>query len=308
MRTHAMGEMTVKEIREYLKTNQTIILPYGVVEQHGYHLPLSMDIHNAEVPSYALAEKLGCIVAPPLNYCFSGGQLPGTINVRPTTFCAMVCDIVESLANQGFLNILIFPGHGGTESLDQLRESLRILKWLNPALEKVMIMILRRGEFWQRPKEPGMTGSDFHAGDAETSLMLAYRRNLVQLDQLELDEKELAERMRHDQDAYQICTTLSGKPQEIATTRQRPEIKVGVMGYPEYATAERGVENLEKSITPMAEMLKQAIAEAERTEKAENASRRNRRFSAETATKPVREAPGALGLFHWNSSRAKPLT
>ena len=56
-----------------------------------------------------------------------------------------------------------------------------------------MIMILRRGEFWQRPKEPGMTGSDFHAGDAETSLMLAYRRNLVQLDQLELDEKELAE-------------------------------------------------------------------------------------------------------------------
>ena len=164
MRTHAMGEMTVKEIREYLKTNQTIILPYGVVEQHGYHLPLSMDIHNAEVPSYALAEKLGCIVAPPLNYCFSGGQLPGTINVRPTTFCAMVCDIVESLANQGFLNILIFPGHGGTESLDQLRESLRILKWLNPALEKVMIMILRRGEFWQRPKEPGMTGSDFHAG------------------------------------------------------------------------------------------------------------------------------------------------
>ena len=35
MRTHAMGEMTVKEIREYLKTNQTIIPPYGVVEQHG---------------------------------------------------------------------------------------------------------------------------------------------------------------------------------------------------------------------------------------------------------------------------------
>jgi creatinine amidohydrolase/Fe(II)-dependent formamide hydrolase-like protein len=37
-----MGEMTVKEIREYLKTNKTIIVPYGVVEQHGYHLPLSI--------------------------------------------------------------------------------------------------------------------------------------------------------------------------------------------------------------------------------------------------------------------------
>ena len=254
MRTHAMGEMTVKEIREYLKTNKTIIVPYGVVEQHGYHLPVSMDIHNAEVPAYVLAEKIGCIVAPPLNYCFSGGQLPGTINVRPTSFCAIMCDIVESLASQGFENILIYPGHGGTESLDQLRESLRILKWL---------MVLRRGDHWHRERDPRMSGEDFHAGDAETSLMLAYRKHLVQLDQLELDEPELAEWMRHDQNAYQLCTSLSGKKQEIVTTRQRPEIKVGVMGYPEFATAERGVENVEKAISLMADMVKEAIAQAD---------------------------------------------
>lgn len=262
-----MGEMTVKEVREYLKTNKTIILPYGVVEQHGYHLPLSMDIHNAEIPAFNLAEKLGCIVAPTLNYCFSGGQLPGTINVRPTTFCAMVCDIVEALARQGFENILIYPGHGGSESLAQLKESLRILKWLNPELEKTLIMVLRRGDFWQRPKEPGQTGNDNHAGDAETSLMLAYRKELVQLENLEMDEPELAERMRHDQDAYQICTTLTGQPQEIATTRQRAEVKVGVMGYPEYASAERGVENVESAITPMAEMIKKAIADADENRK-----------------------------------------
>lgn len=267
MRTHAMGEMTVKEIREYLKTNKTIIVPYGVVEQHGYHLPVSMDIHNAEVPAYELAKKLDCIVAPPLNYCFSGGQLPGTINVRPTSFCAIMCDIVESLASQGFENILIYPGHGGSESLAQLKEALRILKWLNASLEKVMIMILRRGDHWMRPKDPRMSGADFHAGDSETSLMLAYRNHLVQLDQLELDEPELAERMRHDQDAYQICTTLSGQPQEISTTRQRPEIKVGVMGYPELATAERGRENVENAIAPMAEMVKKAIAQADENRK-----------------------------------------
>ena len=196
MRTHAMGEMTVKEIREYLKTNKTIIVPYGVVEQHGYHLPVSMDIHNAEVPSYVLAEKLGCIVAPPLNYCFSGGQLPGTINVRPTSFCAIMCDIVESLAAQGFENILIYPGHGGSESLAQLKEALRILKWLNSSLEKVMIMILRRADFWSRPPDERRTGGDFHAGDSETSLMLAYRKHLVRLDEMELDEPALAEPLR----------------------------------------------------------------------------------------------------------------
>ena len=50
--------------------------------------------------------------------------------------------------------------------------------------------------------------------------------------------------------------------------RQRPEIKVGVMGYPEFATAKRGRENQEKSLTPMAEIIRKAIAQAEKTRKA----------------------------------------
>lgn len=269
MRTHAMGEMTVKEVREYLKHNQTIIFPYGVVEQHGYHLPLSMDIHNAEVPAYELAKKLGCIVAPCLNYCFSGGQLPGTINVKPTNFCNMVCDIVESLAGQGFLNILIYPGHGGSESLVILKESLRILKWMNPALEPVMIVFLRRGDFWTRPPAVNAeeSGNDFHAGEAETSLMMAYRPDLVRMDELAMDEPELAKLMRCDQDGYQVKTSLSGLPQEIVTTRQRPEIEVGVMGYPESSSAEIGRRDVESAIERMVPVLQKAIAVADAARK-----------------------------------------
>jgi len=132
MQTVKMGEMTVGELQQYLKTNRTIILPYGVVEQHGHHLPLDTDIRNAEILGAKLAEKLGCIVAPTLNYCFSGGMLTGTVNVKPNTFSNMMGEIVESLTLQGFENILILPGHGGSESLLHLKESLRILKWLNP--------------------------------------------------------------------------------------------------------------------------------------------------------------------------------
>ena len=46
MATVKMGAMTVQEVRTYLKTKRTIIFPYGVVEQHGYHLPLDTDIRN----------------------------------------------------------------------------------------------------------------------------------------------------------------------------------------------------------------------------------------------------------------------
>ena len=117
-----MGEMTVAEVNAYLQCNKTIILPYGVVEQHGYHLPLDTDIRNAEIMSLKIAEQLGCIVAPTLNYCFSGGLLTGTINVKPNTFCLLVGEIIESLARQGFENIIINPGHGGSESMFALKE------------------------------------------------------------------------------------------------------------------------------------------------------------------------------------------
>lgn len=259
---HAMAEMTVKEVREYLKHNQTIIFPYGVVEQHGYHLPLSMDIHNAEIPAYALAEELGCIVAPTLNYCFSGGMLPGTINVRPNNFSNFVCDIVESLAMQGFRNILIFPGHGGSESLLHLKESLRIQKWMNPALHEVMILFLRRSDYSERARN-AVLERDYHAGLTETSLMLAYRPELVRMDELEMDEPAIAELMREDPDAYQERTTFSGLKAEIVNTRQRPEIQVGVMGYPEKASAELGRQNHEEFIAKAVPVLKKAIADAD---------------------------------------------
>ncbi len=258
---HAMAEMSVKEVREYLKHNQTIIFPYGVVEQHGYHLPLSTDIHNAEVLAYALAEKLDCIVAPCLNYCFSGGMLPGTINVKPNNFSNMVCDIVESLVLQGFLNILIVPGHGGSESLLHLKESLRIQKWLNPALHKAMILFLRRNDFSERSKQ-SLAEHDWHAGKAETSMILANRPNLAMLDQLEMDTPEIAEMLRDDPDAYQKRTTFSGLRAEVCNTVQRPEIKVGVMGYPEKASVEIGRMNLDDAVRTMVPPLQKAIEKA----------------------------------------------
>jgi len=154
-----------------------------------------------------------------------------------------------------------------------------------------MIMILRRGDHWSAPEDPRMKGgADFHAGRSETSLMLAYRNNLVQMDQMELDEPALAERMRHDQDAYQICTTLSGQPQEIATTRQRPEIKVGVMGYPELASAEFGKLAVESAIAPMAEMVKKAIADADENRKS------GKRIEVKSPVLVVEEGSDAIAI------------
>ena len=97
MKNHQLGMMTVEEVTNYLKNNKTIILPYALAEQHGYHMPLDTDLRNCNELAARLAERLDCVIAPTLNYCFSGGQLPGTINIKPNTFSNLVGEIIESL-------------------------------------------------------------------------------------------------------------------------------------------------------------------------------------------------------------------
>ena len=260
MKTVKMGEMTVNELQEYLKTNQTIILPYGVVEQHGYHLPLDTDIRNAEIMGAKLAQKLGCIAAPTLNYCFSGGMLTGTINVKPNTFANLVGEIIESLALQGFKNIIILPGHGGSESLYHLKESLRILKWLNPSLRNTMIMMVSLWDFsptWLKL----FKARDYHAANAETSLIKYWTPEIVRK-KVVLDKPAVAEMLRDDPDSFQKRTSFTGLSHEIPFTEQRAEVKVGVMGYPEEASAATGKKINDEILKHAVPALKKAIASA----------------------------------------------
>lgn len=238
MKTHRMGEMTVKELQDYLKTSKTIILPYGVVEQHGYHLPLDTDIRNAEVMGGKLAEALDCVVAPTLNYCFSGGMLTGTINVKPNTFANLVGEIIESLVLQGFRNIIILPGHGGSESLLHLKESLRILKWLNPSLGDSLILLAQLWDFsptWRNL----FKSHDYHAGKVETSLLKHWCPEVVR-EKIVMDSPKITERLRSNPDSYQHIESFTDMRQEIIQTSQRKDVKVGVMGYPEKASARLG--------------------------------------------------------------------
>ena len=80
-----MEFMTVKDVEEGLRETQTVILPVGCVEQHGWHLPLSTDIHNAYEIAKRISAVTGCFVAPTMPYSYSGGSLPGTINIAPQT-------------------------------------------------------------------------------------------------------------------------------------------------------------------------------------------------------------------------------
>ncbi|MBN1257163.1 MAG: creatininase family protein [Planctomycetes bacterium] len=257
-----MGEMTVEEVREYLKKNHTIILPYGVVEQHGYHLPLDTDIRNATVIGEKLAKKLGCLVAPTLNYCFSGGTLPGTINVKPNTFSAMVGEIIESLALQGFRNIIILPGHGGGEALGSLKESLRLQKWFSPVMKETLILLLRIYRYSPTWQEVARQNHDCHAGLVETSFILDWFPKEVRKER-PVDQARLAKRISDNPDTFLRHTSLTKDPQEIPTSEQDPRIHVGVMGHPEKASAQLGRKITNEIIKNAAKELTEVLHQAE---------------------------------------------
>lgn len=236
-----MENMTVKDMEDALKKTKTVIIPVGVVEQHGYHLPLSTDMYNAtEVPKRA-GDRLNAVVAPLVPYCYSGGELLGTVNISPQVFALLIMDICSEFARMGFRNVVVFLGHAGTDNRIALKSSLQMILKRNPHLSGITFSMV---ECWNLSPtwldyfrmEPE---HDFHAGQVETSLMMYWKPELVR-DTVEMDEPEISRLMRTDQDWFEKVEKNLDHEFIIPKCTQREEIKVGVMGFPERADRELG--------------------------------------------------------------------
>ena len=236
-----MENMTVKDMGEALTKTKTVIIPVGIIEQHGYHLPLSTDIYNAtEVPQRA-GDRLNAVVAPAVPYCYSGGELLGTVNISPQVFSLLMMDICSEFARMGFKNIVALLGHAGTDNRIALKNSLQMILKRNPHLNDITLSLV---EVWDLSPtwlsyfkmEPE---HDFHAGEVETSLMMYWKPELVR-DTIEMDEPEISMMMRTDQDWFEMIDKKVDHRFIIPKVTQRKEIKVGVMGFPRRATKELG--------------------------------------------------------------------
>lgn len=248
--------MTVKEIIDGLKETQTVIIPVGIVEQHGFHLPTSVDIHNAVEIAARTSETTGCFVTPPVHYNISGGMLPGTINITPQVFSLMLMDIMQSLVMQGFRNVVLLLGHGGLESGQAAKDAATFFQWLRPKVEGLNISLVG---FWDMsPTYLEMSGKgDWHAGLLETSMMLYWKPELVKLDQLAYDDEPLRSQLRED--PYSFGVSLKNVDNKFVMPRivQNPALKVGVMGDVSGANPELGRKIAEECVAGLAELIKE---------------------------------------------------
>jgi len=105
------------QLEEYLERDDRIVLPLGSVEQHGY-LSLGVDMILAERVAVEAAEPLGVPVLPSLPYGLTPyfAAYPGSPTLQVETYQAVIRDLLDSLAGQGFHRFLLVNGHGGNEA------------------------------------------------------------------------------------------------------------------------------------------------------------------------------------------------
>jgi len=109
-----IADMNWMQVEARLAHDRRAVVPMGSTEQHGY-LSLSVDAILAERVALEAADPLGVPVYPVLSYGITPyfRAYPGSVSLRLDTYQRIVADILESLADAGFTQILFVNGHGG---------------------------------------------------------------------------------------------------------------------------------------------------------------------------------------------------
>jgi creatinine amidohydrolase len=104
------------QVEQYLERDDRIVVPLGSVEQHAY-LSLGVDRILSQRVSDEAAEPLGVLVMPSLPYGLTPyfAAYPGSPTLRVETYGALLTDLLDSLAYQGFRRFLFVNGHGGND-------------------------------------------------------------------------------------------------------------------------------------------------------------------------------------------------
>ncbi len=163
---------------------RTAIVPLGSTEQHGPHLPLGTDTWIADALAERLCAAVGDAFACPTVRIGCASEhlgFAGTLDVRPTTLEAILRDVLGSLARHGVERAFVFSAHGG--NVEALREMLPRLRTtcaplaLDAATDLAHVTAVLHAEAAAAGIAAGAAGH--HAGEIETSMLLAIRPNAV---------------------------------------------------------------------------------------------------------------------------------
>ncbi|MEW6367855.1 MAG: creatininase family protein [Acidobacteriota bacterium] len=252
MRTIRMEDMNWPDIRRAVDDGfTTVVVGIGSTEQHGPHLPTSTDTLIGEALAYRVASRLGdALQARTIALGCSDHHLafPGTISLRAETLGMIIEDYARSLSKHGFKRVVLLPSHGGNfftvkKTIERLRPMFPHLHITGCTDLMAVFGVLARasGEFGISAEDSGA-----HAGESETSILLALAEDLVAQDRL----------------AAGYVGPLG--PEQVDLLMQKGMTSLtenGVLGDPAKASADKGLAYLDRLVDYLLEEIRQAPSE-----------------------------------------------
>lgn len=212
--TCALAELTYPEVQALLAEPRpkVAILPVGSTEAHGPHLPLNTDslIGDAVATRAAAALSQHGLVAlhfPPIHYAVTdwAGSFAGSLSIPAETAIALVLHTCTAARAMGFDHVAIFTAHLEPDHITSLREVTR--RYQAATGEPLIFPDTTRRALAARLTPEYQSGS-CHAGQYETSLVLALRPDLVRQDlarELPAHVVPLAQRIREGARNFDEC-------------------------------------------------------------------------------------------------------
>jgi creatinine amidohydrolase len=173
-------ELTGPDFVQAIHQSQGVcVLPFGIIEKHGPHLPLGTDLLDVRFAVMNAVKQEYAVVFPEYYFgqIFEAQQQPGTVAYSLGTQLTLLQETVKEMARNGCKKVVIVNGHGGNESLLPLFAQAQLA---NPRDYVVYVFGLPNKNVPGRPALKSKV--DMHAGETETSLMLVARPDLVHMD------------------------------------------------------------------------------------------------------------------------------
>ena len=174
-------ELSAAEFKDGIARAQgTCLLPFGIMEKHGPHLPLGNDLLNVRYVALNAAQQEYAIVFPAYYFgqIAEAKQQPGTVAYSRRLQLELLQETTDEMARNGCKKVIIVNGHGGNNSLLPFFAQTQ----LDTPHDYVVYVagIARSGP--GQPKHKSNPATDMHAGESETSMSMIARPDLVHLD------------------------------------------------------------------------------------------------------------------------------
>jgi creatinine amidohydrolase len=240
-------KLRADQLRDMATQDAIVVLPVASLEQHGPHLPVEVDSMLGEAVAARTAAKVQAkgvpiVVLPVLWTGLSEHHMSfgGTVTLDYPAFAAVVEGVIRSVLRHGFKRIVLLNAHGGNEN------ALRtITDDLTPRLGVPIVQFT----YWYVAAIPiakilEAQGGLSHACEAETSMMMAVRPELVATDRIALAKANTTP---------DVSDVVGGGVYRWRSLASRTGS--GALGHPEAASAEKGERLLEAISTALAEKL-----------------------------------------------------